>query len=410
MSLNPTLLLRAALRAPAMRIRDFRFLFASAMFDAVGFTGEMVLLGWLMLDMTDSPFMVGVALSLKSAPFFFLGILAGAIADRFSRRDLMRMLNLGMVVITSSVAALLLADKLEVWHLLLSTMLTGSLAALYQASRQSFAFDVVGEGNLLSGLAFVSLGMRFGGLVGSLAVGFLIADVSAGAAYMLLGVGYLASAVLLTFIRSRGQAAPSARQPVLRGLKEFGVELRHNRSLLVLILVTSGTEVLGFATATALPSLARDVLHVDADGLGILNAIRSTGAIIAIMLITPLGEINRKGLMLLLSMIVFGTAIILLGISPTFAIAMFAIAITGGMMSLSDLFSQSLMQGVVRNEQRGRAMGAWVVSVGTAPVGNLQVGFLAATFSVTVALVFNGAALALIGVAILLFHPKIRRM
>ena len=252
--------------------------------------------------------------------------------------------------------------------------------------------------------------MRFGGLFGSLAVGFLIADVSAGAAYLLLGVGYLASAVCLTFIRSRGQAAPSARQPVLSGLKEFGVELRHNRSLLVLILVTSGTEVLGFATATALPSLARDVLHVEADGLGILTAFRSTGAIIAILLIAPLGEINRKGLMLLLSMIVFGAAIIMLGISPTFAFALFAIAIIGGMMSLSDLFSQSLMQGVVKNEQRGRAMGAWVVSVGTAPVGNLQVGFLAATFSVTVALVFNGAALALIGVAILLLNTKIRRM
>ena len=410
MSLSPAKLLRAALRPPAMRFRDFRFLFTSAMFDAVGLTGEMVVLGWLVLEFTDSAFMVGVALSLKSAPFFFLGIPAGAIADRFSRRDLMRVLNLGLAAITSVVGVLIISGNIQLWHLFAAAVLTGSLGALYQASRQSFAYDVVGVGNLVSGLAFVSLGMRIGGLVGSLAAGFLIAQVSPGAAYVLLAVSYLASATSLSFIRLRGAPAPSARQPMLSSLKEFGVELRRNRSLLVLIMVTAGTEVLGFATATALPSLARDVLDVGADGLGVLMAFRAVGALVAILLLAPMGEVKRKGLLLLLSIIVFGAAIVLLGLSPTLFLAALAIAATGGMMSFTDLFSQSLMQSVVRDEQRGRAMGAWVVSVGTAPVGNLQVGFLAATFGVTVALVSNGVGLAVLGVAVLLLLPKIRRM
>lgn len=410
MSLNPALLLQTALRAPAMRFRDFRFLFTSAMFDAIGFTGEMVVMGWLVLELTDSPFIVGVAWGLRSAPFFFLGIPAGVLADRFSRRDLMRVLNICMVVITSAVGVLILSGHILWWHLLISAVFTGSVGALYQASRQSIAYDVVGAGNLLSGLAFMSLGMRLGGLVGSLAVGFLIKDVGAGAAYVLLAVGYLASAVSLSFIRSRGEGAPSTRQPMLQGLKEFGVEVRRNRSLLVLILLTAGTEILGFATAAALPSLARDVLEVEADGLGVLSAFRALGAILTIVLLSPLGEVNRKGLLLLISIVVFGVAIVLLGLSPTFAVALFAIAIIGGMMSLTDLFTQSLMQSVVRNEQRGRAMGAWVVGVGTAPLGTLQVGYLAATFSVSVALVSNGIGLAVIGVAILLLLPKIRRL
>ena len=193
-------------------------------------------------------------------------------------------------------------------------------------------------------------------------------------------------------------------------MKEFGGELRHNNVMLTLIIVVAATEMLGFSTATTLPSLARDVLEVDAAGLGILNVARSGGAIFTILLLAPLGEVGRKGLLLLVSIIVFGLSLLLLGLSPNFAIALIALAISGGMMSLSDLFSQSLMQSVVRNEQRGRAMGAWVVGVGTAPLGNLQVGYLAATFSVSVALLSNGVGLAVIGVAILLLLPKIRRL
>ncbi|MDA0769304.1 MAG: MFS transporter [Chloroflexi bacterium] len=410
MSLNPALLLRTALRAPAMRIRDFRFLFASAVFDAIGFTGEMVVLGWLVLELTNSPFMVGVALSLRSAPFFFLGMPAGAIADRVSRRDLMRILNVGMVVVTSAVGVLILSGHIQTWHLLVSAVITGSSAALYHTSRQSFVHDIVGVNNLVSGLAFLSLGMRVGGFVSAVIVGRLIVQVSPSAAYFLLAAGYLASATALTLVSTRGEAALSARQPIWSSLKEFGGELSRNRSLLVLILVTIGIEVMGFATATALPSLARDVLYVGADGLGDLIAWRSVGAIFAVLLVSLLGEVSRRGLLLLLCMIVFGVAVIMLGLSPTFAVALFAIAIIGGMMSLTDLFTQSLMQSVVRNEQRGRAMGAWVVGVGTAPLGTLQVGYLAATFSVSVALVSNGVGLAFIGVAVLLLLPKIRRL
>ena len=417
MSLNPTLFLRTALNAPVMRIRDFRFLFTSAIFEANGLTGEMLLLGWLALELTDSALMVGVTLGLRTAPFFFLGIPAGAIADRVSRRDLMRVLSAGMFVVMSTVGFLLLSGQLQPWHLYLSAVCTGSLGAVYQASRQSFTFDVAGAGNLLSGLAFVGLGMRIGGLVGAFAVGFLIEHVAPGAAYLMLAAGYLASAGSLSFIRNPGAPAPSDRQSMLSSLKEFGVELRHNRSLLVLIFITAGNEVLGFSTAAALPSLARDVLEVGADGLGFLTASRSAGAIVAISLVAPMGDVGRKGLLLLITMIVFGAAIVALGLSSTlgvgllaFAVALLAIAVIGGMMSLTDLFSQSLMQSVVRNSQRGRAMGAWVVGVGTAPVGSLQVGFLAATFSVTVALFANGVGLAIMGVAILVLLPKVRRL
>ena len=410
MNTNANSLIRNVLHAPAMRYRDFRFLCLSAIFDSMGFMGEQVILGWLMLELTESPLMVGAALGLRSVPFFFLGIVAGTIADIVDRRNLMRVLNIGMVIVTSSLGLLALLDMVQVWHLFLLTLIGGSIGALYHTSRQSFAYDIVGPSNLVSGLAYVSLGMRLGGLIGSLSAGFLIANLGPGEAYFLLAAGYVMSAASLTLIQSRGQSAPDTRQPVWQNLKEFGVEIRRNNPLLMLVILVAAVEMVGFSHSAILPSLARDTLHIGADGLGILSASGSIGAVLAIILVSPFGEIRRKGLVFLVVIHIFGGALLLLGFASTFIAAAVIIAVLGGMMALSDLFSQSLVQNVVPNALRGRAMGAWVVGVGTAPVGNLQVGALASVFGVAIALFANGAGLVIIAVATLILYPRLRRL
>ena len=441
---NSAAIVRNTLRAPALRYRDFRLLVAASFFDSIGFMGEQVIVGWLVLEITDDPFMVGVALGLRFAPFFFLGLVAGTIADMVDRRSLIRVLNLAMTAVMCCVGALIYYDTLEVWHIFAFAVLGGCISALHQTSRQSFAFDVVGRQNLVSGLAYVSLGMRLGGLVGSLAAGYLIAGYGANlvqslidalpswmswawlnsvlewfasalsqgaaSAYFLLAAGYLVSVAMLSFIRSRGQAAPTQRRSALQNLREFAGELRLNNALLMLMVIVAATEVLGFSSATAFPSLARDVLNVGADGLGEMNAFRSVGAVLSIALLSVCGEVGRKGALLLATIVAFGAALVLLGQSGMYAVALAAIMVIGGAMALSDVFSQSLMQNIVPNEQRGRAMGAWVVGIGTAPLGSLQVGAAVAAFGVGIALTANGIALVAIAVAIALLYTRMRRL
>lgn len=441
---NSAAIVRNTLRAPALRYRDFRLLVAASFFDSIGFMGEQVIVGWLVLEITDDPFMVGVALGLRFAPFFFLGLVAGTIADMVDRRSLIRVLNLAMTAVMCCVGALIYYDTLQVWHIFAFAVLGGCISALHQTSRQSFAFDVVGRQNLVSGLAYVSLGMRLGGLVGSLAAGYLIAGYGANlvqslidalpswmnwdwlnavlewlasalsqgaaSAYFLLAAGYLVSVAMLSFIRSRGQAAPTQRRSALQNLREFAGELRLNNPLLMLMVIVAATEVLGFSSATAFPSLARDVLNVGADGLGEMNAFRSVGAVLSILLLSVCGEVGRKGALLLATIVAFGAALVLLGQSGMYAVALAAIMVIGGAMALSDVFSQSLMQNIVPNEQRGRAMGAWVVGIGTAPLGSLQVGAAVAAFGVGIALTANGIALVAIAAAIALLYTRMRRL
>ena len=432
---NPARFLRNRFRTPpALRNRDLRVLMSASFFDAIGHMGEQVALSWLILDLTDNPFMVGVSLALRMAPLFFLGIPAGTIADMVDRRLLIRSLNIVMGLLMVGIGALLYLEMLQVWHLLAFAVVGGCLSAIHQAARQSFAFDVVGRENLLTGLAYVGLGMRLGGLAGSVAAGYLIGGPGAHMAYWMLASGYIVSTLLLSFIRSPGQAAARSRQPIMENLREFGGELRRNTPLLTLVIIVAATETLGFSSGATLPSLARDVLNVGAEGLGWLNGFRSGGAVVAILLLSLFGEVGRRGALLLLNLLVFGAALVLLGQSPVvatflpgggtsgesaslifgqspaFVIALLATGIVGGAMAMSDIFSQSMMQNIVPNEQRGRAMGAWIVGIGTAPIGNLQVGAILKAAGVGIALSANGIALALVGAAIFAFYGRMRRM
>ena len=407
---------------------------SAAFFDSIGHMGEQVILSWLILDLTDNPFMVGVALALRMAPLFFLGIPAGTIADMVDRRLLIRLLNMVMALLMVGVGTLIFLDTLQVWHLLAFAVAGGCMSAMHQAARQSFAFDVAGRENLVAGLAYVGLGNRLGGLVGAVVAGYLIDGPGAHMAYWMLAGGYIVSTLLLSLIRSPGQAAARSRQPIMENLREFAGELRRNNPLLILVIIVAATETLGFSSGAALPSLARDVLDVGAEGLGWLNGFRNGGAVVAILLLSLFGEVGRRGMLLLLNLAVFGAALLLLGQSPVvaafipgagvpgesaglllgqshaFVIALLATGIIGGAMALSDIFSQSMMQNIVPNEQRGRAMGAWIVGIGTAPVGNLQVGAVIGAAGVGIALSANGIALALVGVAIIAFYGRMRRM
>lgn len=197
---------------------------------------------------------------------------------------------------------------------------------------------------------------------------------------------------------------------MLKGLVEFWTELRHNRTVSALVIVVVFVEFFGFTTQALMPSFARDVLDIGAEGLGVLTAVFSAGGMLGIFLVSVFGDIRRQGLVFIAVVHVFGVALLLLGFAPNVYVAIAVILVMAAMMALSDLFSQTLMQRLVPNDLRGRAMGAWTAAVGTAPVGNLEIGAVASFFGVTVALVVHGAGLLVVAVITLAVFGKLRRV
>ena len=304
---------------------------------------------------------------------------------------------------------MLLFDRVHLWHLFALALASGSFSALYQTSRQSFAYDVVGPTHALIGLAYVSLAMRVGGVAGALLAGLMLGQVSPASGYFVLTGGYIISATLLTMIYPRGRSAPSVRQTAVRYLSEFVTEIRRNNTLLVIIVMVALVEVLGFSTDALLPSLARDRLEVGAEGLGVLSAMKSAGGVLAMIMLSLFGEIRSKGSILVTVLLILGASVVLLGLASTFYVAVLAILVMSGMMALWDVFSQRLVQSVVPDELRGRAMGAWVVAVGTVPLGNMEIGALASAFGLMAALVSHGVALMALAAATIIVFKRLRR-
>jgi hypothetical protein len=197
---------------------------------------------------------------------------------------------------------------------------------------------------------------------------------------------------------------------VWRSALEFLVALRRERLLLVLMMLTAGAEILGFSHQAVLPSLARDVLHTGPEGLGALSAARSVGGMLGL---AAAFRGVADGARFLAVLLAFGVSLVLLAISPHvlgFVGVLLVVTLVNAAGALADLLAQSLLQLGAPPALRGRAGGAWVVAIGLAPLGQLQIGALASLFGVGVALGTSGLALAVLAVATALAFPRVRRV
>src|SRR3989454_12170166 len=356
-------------RLALFRLPDFRRLGASILLSSVGMMGENVVLGWLTLELTNSPLLVGVAFGTRTLPLFFVGVPAGALADRVPRRHLLVISGAGQALSASTLGVLALAGHVTLTHVLLLTLAAGTLRGLEHAARQGYTHDVVGGAALVPGMAMLGVAMRAGWLVGSLGVGAIIARFGSGAAYLAVAAGFLAGALPLLTASSRERPAPPAGS-VWQGAVGVGAATRKDGTLLVLMLLTAGAEMLGFSHQVLLPSLARAVLRAGPEGPGALHAARSVGGIVGL----AAASTQRGGGAFFVGVVVaFGASLIVLALAPHvvgFAGVVAVLVVVNAMGALADLLAQSLLQLSAPAHLRGRAGGAWVVAIGLAPLGH----------------------------------------
>ncbi len=380
--------------------------------NSVGMMGEVVVLGWLTLELTDSPFMVGAAMGTRALPLFFVGVPAGALADEFSRRRLLVLTGTGQALTAATLGVFVLLGAVSLGHVLALTLVAGMFRGIEHAARQSYTHDLVGPRVLMSGLAVLGVAMRSGWLLGSLGVGAVIAHFGSGVAYLAVAVGFLGGGLALLPATAAPRARTAAAGALWRSALDFLVAVRRDRTLLVLMILTAAAEVLGFAHQALLPSLARDVLHTGPEGLGALNAARAVGGIFGLLAASSRGA-AAGGARFLAVLVTFGLSLIGLGVAPylvTFVGVLVVLIVVNAAGALADLLAQSLLQLGVPNELRGRAGGAWVVAIGLAPLGQLQIGALASLLGVSIALGTSGLVLVMLAIATGLLYPRVKRI
>ena len=192
-----------------LRYVDFRVLTVVSAISSVGLMAGQVALGWFVLQLTDSPFMVGVVIALRMLPNLFFGIPAGTIADTVDRRRMIQVMNLLMAVPMGLLGLHIAAGRTEIWEVFALVFIGGALLPFNQTAMTSLAFDITGKDGVVYGLTLMRLAMSVGSLVGSIAISSVMARTGVDIAFFVLAGTYVLAAVAALFIKSRGQAAPT---------------------------------------------------------------------------------------------------------------------------------------------------------------------------------------------------------
>ena len=372
--------------------------------------GDYVLIGWLVLDATQSSSWVGIAFALYYLPNIIFGLIGGGIADRFPRRGLLQSLDFGAAGLIILFSVLFVYQTPQAPLVLALTVVLGSLRAIKNPVRLALAYDFAGRQQATQALSGISVASRIGMLIGAIAIGVLTDRFGVAVALILMALMHTAAAGALTGIRSRNQRVAADNTPLWQNINDYVREFRVNRVLLMLVLVTAGIELFGTSYTSALPELATSRLALRADGLGLMHAAQASGGLLIGLLLFVVSPQKRRIRIYGICVLLLGISIITLGHVSDIPTVLLTLAVISAMISAWDILTQSMMQSCVPDHLRGRSMGAWMFAIGSAPLGQLEMGFLVTAIGIGPALYLNGSGVLLVILIAFTVTPVLRKL
>jgi MFS family permease len=298
----------------------------------------------------------------------------------------------------------------KIREILTISFLTGLATALNSPTYQAIVSDLVPRKDLANAIALNSAQFNMSRTIGPTIAGLALATVGVAGCYYLNSVSFFALIVALLILKlppHRREPGPGVLAAVLDGLRFVN---RH-RLIIILLSVVSFLSLFGLPFIVLMPVIARDLLHLDASGLGYLMAGSGLGAVIAALIIAAQRTASRRGGFIMSSGAVFALAMILLARAETFGWSFFLLVVLGGTMVGVAALTNTTLQLLSPPELRGRIMSFYVLAfVGFAPLGSLWMGSVAERQGTRFALAFGGAVCLLYFLILLVSLPHIRRV
>jgi MFS family permease len=383
----------------ALRFRDYRFFIAGRLLAMMGVLMQDVAVGWQLYDRTHSALALGLTGLVSVTPTIVLALPAGAVADRFDRRNVVRV---GRVIAgaMSVVLAVLSATRGPVWMIYAALLVSGIGYAFLGPAQSALISQVLPGEAFANGITWNSTAFEIAAVTGPAIAGGMIAWAhgSVTSVYVTTAVMALAYVVLLTMMRTREQAFD--REPV--SLRSLAAGLRfvfHEELILAAITLDLFAVLFGGAT-TLLPIFARDILKVGPAGLGWLRAAPSAGAMITALWIAHRGPLRKAGRLLLVVVAGFGVSTIVFGFSRSFPLSLGALFFVGAFDSVSVIIRSSLLQLRTPDALRGRVNAVNSIFVDMSnELGGFESGSVASLIGPTATVILGGIGTLVVVVA-----------
>ena len=383
--------------------RNYRLYFFGQVISVSGTWMQHLALAWFVIELTRSPFAVGVLAFCRFVPFSIFGLAAGVLADRFDNRRLFAVTQLASMCVSLALAALAFAGAAELWHVYLLAAFGGTAAVLDGPGRHALTSQLVGREELPNAIALnVSL-FNMSRLVGPALAGAVIATVDVAWCFAINAASFLAVFVALALMR-REELFPVAkaeeRPTLVRGAREALAYAAGAPGVRAVLLLTAALSAVGFNFHVLVPLLAADDPSVEASAFGLLAASFGGGAMLGALLSATLARASWTAIVL--ATVGFSASVLALAPAHEPAVASVLLFATGAFFTLESSNSQSILQLTAPDHLRGRVLSLYLLAFGgVAPVGGLVAGWLAERGGVELAFAVAGGT-GLVGATALL--------
>lgn len=361
----------------ALRHRNYRLFFIGQLISLTGTWMQSVAQGWLVLRLTDSPALLGLAAAASSAPVLLLSLPAGAIADRVSKRRLLIVTQAAAMLLAAILALLTLTGLVQVWHVFVLAVLLGMANAFDAPARQSFTVEMVGREDLLNAIALNSSVFNAARSVGPAVAGLVVAWIGEGMAFAFNAASFIFVIAGLLMMRLPPFTNPGGRS---RGgeLREGLAYIAGEPRVRALLTLAAAISLFCFVHIPLLPVFARDVLGLGADGLGALAAASGLGALIAALLLAQLGDRLPRGRLLVAAALLYPGLMIAFTAMRSLPLAMLLLGLAGWAGVTTMALTNTLIQSIVPDRLRGRVMSVFtLLLMGASPMGGMLAGLVA---------------------------------
>lgn len=400
----------------SLRVPHFRWFWIAYVFSFFAMQMDAMAKGWLVYNLTGSMLKLGLVSLAGGLPLLVVAPVAGVLADRLPKRNLIILAQGVAMLSTLALAILIASNTVQFWQVLVTSVVFGSAFAFSIPARQSIVSELVERPQVMNAVALSSGAMNLARIAAPALAGLMVARLGmAGVYFIIAALMTLGVSLLLPLPRD---TRPEDQAGVLKArsagmardmLEGFGY-VRRTPVLLTLITLAFIPVLFGMPYQMLMPIFAKDVFKVDAEGLGYLMAASGVGAIIGSFLIASFTGFKHKGWLLIGGGTLFGVSLVLFGLTTAFGPALFWMAIVGLTGTGYMMVNNTLVQVYAADEMRGRVISVLMMTWGLMQVGTLLLSSIAQGAGPDKAIIIGGSIVAAAIVISALTRPALRRL
>jgi MFS family permease len=392
----------------AFRSRNYRLYFFGQSLSLIGTWMQRTAVYWLVYEVSDSAFILGITVFCAQFPSFLFSIVGGVVSDRYNRFRVLLGTQLASLLQALALAWLAYQGNFELWHILLLTALLGAINAFDVPARQAMVYDMVDRPeHLPNAIALNSSMVNVARLIGPALAGVVLARFGAEICFLWNGFSFMAVIISLLFMKLPAMVRSERATTIAADLREGFYYLRTTPEISNVMLMLAGISLLALPFITLLPIYAREIFHGDASTFGLLNSFVGLGAVSGALFLASMKPGTDLKKVLFRCTLLFALGLLSFAYMESFPIALGFVALSGfGMMAQTTL-SNTLIQTTVAPVMRGRVISYYAMAFfGMQPIGGLLVGGAAEVIGAPLTLLLQGIATVMIAIA---FFPFLRK-